>query len=95
MKKVNKKTDDSESWLNKVVVIEALDWLLYVDAVTRTENFAPMPITLYGLVVACDAVSLTVAPQVYADDRVRCAQCLPLANIVSIKRLKSKGLEGK
>lgn len=82
---------DLVTWLDKIVIVSARDWQLYLDAVSRSDHFEPMMITLYGLVVACDAVSLTIAPQVYADDRVRCAQCLPWSDVVSIQELQPRG----
>jgi hypothetical protein len=81
---------DLAKWLDKIVIVSARDWQLYLDAVSRNDHFEPMMITLYGLVVACNEVSLTIAPQVYADDRVRCAQCLPWSDVVSIQELQKR-----
>jgi hypothetical protein len=36
---------DLAKWLDKIVIVSARDWQLYLDAVSRNDHFEPMMIT--------------------------------------------------
>jgi hypothetical protein len=80
--------------IGDVVEIDALDWGFEAEQLPATADFTMVRGKLYGQVIVCNRDWITLAPQVFSDDTVRCAISIPWVTVQRVTLLE-KGTESR
>ena len=76
-----------------IVRIEALDWTMYNEQVSRDDNFKLTRAVIIGEIVKPTPFreGIVIAPQLFEDETIRCSLVVSYATIINMCRLASSG----